>query len=193
MSKIHPVREKLLPPQRCFFLIPRGEAHGHKRTAEKPPPRLLFIPFLGTNFNLHHGPDGVCPLYPLPRRKGLLHALPQKPARSQGTKAQIRPKGRGLVVSAKPSNAMLCCHLRKSRRGGGACFEQIKRCERERQQNTIPWSFPLSCWVIPPAREDAYGAGMVPLSTLTGRDCARAPLKGWGALLTPTPPPTHTP
>lgn len=107
-----------------------------------------------------------------------MHASPQKPAHSQGTKAQIRPKGRGLVVLAKPGNAMPCCHLHKSRRGGR---------KRKRQQNIVPWSFPPSGWVIPPAGgEDAHGAGMVPLSTPIGRDCARVPA-GAGSAIYPQP------
>lgn len=96
------------------------------------------------------GQTGSVPCTHCQEEKVLQTSL-QKPAQSQGAKVQMRPKSRGLVALAKPSSAMSCWYLFKWRLGGGACFEQIKRCKRMRQQNIIPRSFPPSCWVIPPA------------------------------------------
>lgn len=141
---------------------------------------------MGTNFRLQHGPDRVCPLYPLPRGKGLAR-FTAKASPQPGNKSPNRTKRTWVVVSAKPGSAMPCCPLRKSKRGGGVRFERIKRLKRKRQQNTVPWSFPPSCWVIPAAGgEDAHGAGTGPLSTPTGTDGARVPA-GVGRAIHPQP------
>lgn len=125
--------------------------------------------------------QGVCPLQPLPREKGL-PTSPQKPR----SKIPTQPQSSRWVVLAKPGNAMPCCHLSNSRGGGGGgvTFEEIKRAKRA---ELPPKLLGYSCAGGEDGCSQRRHSSLEPSSR---EGLCQSPCRG-GEPHSPSPPPTH--